>query len=77
MPGVSVDNHVYFLKSLSDARAIRSRILECFERASYPNLTVAEQVRHTHQWTTRGRERGKRVRLTLEKRGSGWEGERG
>jgi NADH dehydrogenase FAD-containing subunit len=49
VPGVTVENHVYFLKSLSDARAIRSRILECFERASYPNLTVAEQVRQDHQ----------------------------
>lgn len=45
MPGVSQKNNVYFLKQLSDARAIRSRIIECFERASYPGITQAEQAR--------------------------------
>lgn len=44
-PGVSQENQVYFLKTLSEARAIRSRIIECFERASYPGLTSAEQVK--------------------------------
>lgn len=29
----------------SDARAIRSRIIECFERASYPDLPSAAQAR--------------------------------
>lgn len=45
IPGVCVENHVYFLKQLSDARAIRSRIIECFERASYPDLPSATQAR--------------------------------
>ncbi|CAM9636127.1 unnamed protein product [Chrysoparadoxa australica] len=43
VPGVSEDNHVYFLKQLSDARAIRNRLLECFERASSPNMPEAER----------------------------------
>ena len=33
------------MKQLSDARAIRSRIIECFERASYPGTTQAERAR--------------------------------
>ena len=36
------ENNVYFLKDLEHARAIRNRILECFERASYPNATPEE-----------------------------------
>jgi hypothetical protein len=36
---------VYFLKNLSDSRAIRSRIIECFERASYPGMTEVDKVR--------------------------------
>lgn len=43
--GVSQQNHVYFLKQLADARAIRGRIIECFERASYPGTPLAEQAR--------------------------------
>lgn len=31
--------------SKSDARAIRSRIIECFERASYPDLPSATKAR--------------------------------
>lgn len=39
-PGVNYgENNVYFLKDLQHARSIRNRILECFERASYPNAT--------------------------------------
>lgn len=39
-PGVEQGkNNVFFLKDLWDARQIRNRILECFERASYPNTT--------------------------------------
>jgi len=45
VPGVSQENYVYFLKQLADARAIRSRIIECFERASYPGTSEAEQAR--------------------------------
>ncbi len=45
VPGVSQENYVYFLKQLADARAIRGRIIECFERASYPGTSEAEQAR--------------------------------
>jgi hypothetical protein len=36
---------VYFLKQLSDARAIRQRLVECFEQASAPFATAQEQAR--------------------------------
>lgn len=36
---------MYFLKQLADARAIRGRIIECFEQASYPGTPQAEQAR--------------------------------
>lgn len=43
-PGVEYGkNNVYFLKDLAHARAIRGRILECFERASYPGVTQEER----------------------------------
>lgn len=42
IPGVR--EHALFLKELSDARGIRQRIIECFERASTP--LVDEQERH-------------------------------
>jgi len=35
IPGVR--EHTQFLKELADARAIRTRIIECFELASHPN----------------------------------------
>lgn len=35
IPGVR--EHAFFLKELADARAIRQRIIECFERACKPN----------------------------------------
>lgn len=41
----SQDNNVFFLKQLGDARSIRYRLLECFERASSPFITVAERSR--------------------------------
>jgi NADH:ubiquinone reductase (non-electrogenic) len=45
VPGVTPENHVYFLKQLSDARRIRTRLLECFERASNTFCTPAERNR--------------------------------
>ena len=39
-PGV--EEHAFFLKELADARAIRQRIIENFERASKPNRPVQE-----------------------------------
>ena len=35
-PVINQENHIYFLKSLSDAKRIRSRLIDCFERASNP-----------------------------------------
>ncbi|OEU12854.1 FAD/NAD(P)-binding domain-containing protein [Fragilariopsis cylindrus CCMP1102] len=44
-----IDSHegksVLFLKHLYHARQIRNRILECFERASNPNISVSERQR--------------------------------
>lgn len=40
IPGVT--EHAYFLKELSDARQIRQKIIECFERASQPGRTDTE-----------------------------------
>lgn len=40
IPGV--EEHAFFLKELSEARAIRQRIIENFERASKPNRPVEE-----------------------------------
>jgi NADH:ubiquinone reductase (non-electrogenic) len=37
IPGV--EQHTLFLKELLDARAIRERVIDCFERASQPGLT--------------------------------------
>ncbi|KAG5189439.1 pyridine nucleotide-disulfide oxidoreductase-domain-containing protein [Tribonema minus] len=45
VPGVDPKNHVYFLKQLTDARMIRNRLVECFERASTPFCSAAEQTR--------------------------------
>jgi NADH dehydrogenase/NADH:ubiquinone reductase (non-electrogenic) len=36
---------VFFLKQLSDSRAIRNRLLECFERASSPGISRLEADR--------------------------------
>ena len=44
-PGLSEENHVYFLKNLWDARKIRARIGECFERASNPHIALDERKR--------------------------------
>lgn len=43
-----VDSYGLFLKELSDARAIRQRIIENFERASTPNLHFEERKRLLH-----------------------------
>lgn len=43
IPGVR--EHALFLKELSDARAIRQRIIECFERASTPLVDEQERRR--------------------------------
>ena len=37
-PGLAKENHVFFMKNLWDARRVRNRLLECFERASNPVL---------------------------------------
>jgi NADH:ubiquinone reductase (non-electrogenic) len=46
IPGVR--EHALFLKELSDARAIRQRIIECFERASTPLVSEEERRRLLH-----------------------------
>jgi len=38
-----VHEHAFFLKDLNDARLIRQRILECFERASNPAIPDNER----------------------------------
>ncbi|EJD51953.1 FAD/NAD(P)-binding domain-containing protein [Auricularia subglabra TFB-10046 SS5] len=43
IPGVK--EHAFVLKNVDDARAIRSHIMSCFEQASLPNTSVAEQRR--------------------------------
>jgi len=39
VPGVLNNPNVFFLKQLSHSRAIRNRLLDCFERASSPAVT--------------------------------------
>jgi NADH:ubiquinone reductase (non-electrogenic) len=41
IPGVA--EHALFLRELADARAIRQRIIECFERASIPEMEESER----------------------------------
>lgn len=43
-----VGQYALFLKELSDARAIRQRIVECFEQAAQPNISDEEQNRLLH-----------------------------
>ena len=45
VPGVIGNERVMFLKQLSDARAIRSRLIDCFERASSPACSADEAKR--------------------------------
>lgn len=46
IPGVR--ENTLFLKELSDARGIRQRIIECFERASTPLVSIEERQRLMH-----------------------------
>jgi len=46
IPGVS--QYCFFLKQLSDARSIRNRVIECFERASSPASSESERQRLLH-----------------------------
>lgn len=46
IPGVK--EHTLFLKDLADARAIRQRIIECFEQAAHPGVTEEERKRLLH-----------------------------
>ncbi|KAF7439955.1 hypothetical protein PC9H_000292 [Pleurotus ostreatus] len=41
VPGVK--EHAHFLKDVKDARAIRTRILECFEQANQPTISDVER----------------------------------
>ncbi|KAJ3075685.1 hypothetical protein HDU98_007242 [Podochytrium sp. JEL0797] len=43
-----VKEHALFLKDVSDARKIRSKIMECFEHASQPNVSSAERDKLLH-----------------------------
>ena len=38
-----METYARFLKTLDDARAIRHKLLECFERASNPDVTEAQR----------------------------------
>lgn len=46
IPGV--DQYCMFLKETPDARKIRMRVIDCFELASTPGITAAEQQRLLH-----------------------------
>jgi len=46
VPGV--EKYCFFLKSVADARSIRQRIIECFERASNPATSEQEKRRLLH-----------------------------
>ena len=45
VPGVYESPNVFFLKQLEHARAIRQKLIECFERASTPDLSESERKR--------------------------------
>lgn len=42
VPGVENNEQVFFLKQLVDARSIRNRLIDCFERASSPGASLEE-----------------------------------
>ncbi len=46
IPGV--EEHALFLREMSDARAIRQKIIDCMERANMPSLSDAERIRLLH-----------------------------
>ncbi len=43
VPGVYDNPNVFFLKQLTDSRKIRNRLIDCFERASIPNMPDSER----------------------------------
>ena len=43
--GVETNEHVFFLKQLEHSRAIRNRLINCFERASSPGATADDMKR--------------------------------
>jgi NADH dehydrogenase FAD-containing subunit len=43
--GIAGNDKVFFLKQLSHSRAIRNRLIDCFERASSPGVTLEEKRR--------------------------------
>eukprot|EP00741_Cyanophora_paradoxa_P014974 tig00020830_g14447.t1 len=45
-PGV--EEHTLYLKEVSHAQAIRQRIIECFESASFPGVTEEDRLRALH-----------------------------
>jgi len=46
VPGVK--EHAHFLKDIKDARAIRTRVLECFEQAAQPTVTDSQRRNSLH-----------------------------
>lgn len=46
IPGVT--EHAYFLKEVADARKIRIKVIDCFENASLPSLSVEEKEKYLH-----------------------------
>ncbi|MBI4534811.1 MAG: FAD-dependent oxidoreductase [Ignavibacteriae bacterium] len=46
VPGVA--EYALFLKELHDARELRQRIIQCFERANLPSLSIEERQRLVH-----------------------------
>lgn len=46
IPGV--EDHALLLRELSDARAIRQKIIDCMEQASMPSIAAAEKTRLLH-----------------------------
>ena len=51
-PGV--EQYAHFLKDVHDARRIRYRIMECFEKASQPNVSLEKQKQLLHFVTVGG-----------------------
>ncbi|KAF9594890.1 hypothetical protein IFM89_035051 [Coptis chinensis] len=45
-PGV--EEHTHFLKEIEDAQNIRRNVIDCFEKASLPNLTEEERKKNLH-----------------------------
>ena len=63
VPGVT--EHALFLKELTDARAIRQRIIGCYERAAEPGLTDEERSRLLHTVVVGGGPTGVEVAAEL------------